>query len=507
MSLSFKFIPLTFLNDDDEIKKQIRNTIILKYFFERNSDTVHLEDLITGTQYGYNASALVQGRNKFLRISDITDGKVNWKTVPYCNCSDEKTYLLFPNDILIARTGGTTGKSFLISEPPSLSIYAGYLIRIRANEETNPNYLNLFLNSYVYWSQIVSLNEDNFRPSVNANKLKKLILPKCDETTQNDAVKISNGDLINGYDDLYKLIEETLLKYDKIKEIQFERESQLEYQKKIKHSILLEAIKGKLTEKWRDENPNIESASKLFDRIKKEKSKLIKEKKIKKEKDLASINNNEISFKLPKSWLWCRLADLCSKTGSGSTPTGGKTSYLSEGIQFLRSQNIYDTGLQIDGIAYISEKVHIQMNGSKVLPNDLLLNITGGSIGRCAIVPSQFENGNINQHVAIIRPIFLDFGFFLHKVIISNYFQKEIIKAQTGAGREGLPKNKMDEILIPLPPLDEQQVIINKVETLMKSYEALEKEILGNKKLSNNLLQAVLKEAFEVKEEVLYIKN
>ena len=267
MSLSFKFIPLTFLNDENEIKKQIRNTIILKYFFERNSEIVHLEDLITGTQYGYNASALVEGRNKFLRISDITDGKVNWKTVPYCNCTDEETYLLFPNDILIARTGGTTGKSFLISEPPALSIYAGYLFRIRANDETNPNYLNLFLNSYVYWSQIVSLNEDNFRPSVNANKLKKLILPKCDETAQNDAVKISNGELVNGYDDLYQLIGETLLKYDKLKEIQFEKNNQLELQKALKQSILSEALQGKLTEKWREENPTIEVASKLLERI------------------------------------------------------------------------------------------------------------------------------------------------------------------------------------------------------------------------------------------------
>ena len=283
MSLSFKFIPLTFLSDENEIKKQIRNTIILKYFFERNSETVHLEDLITGTQYGYNASALVQGRNKFLRISDITDGKVNWETVPYCNCTDEETYLLFPNDILIARTGGTTGKSFLISEPPALSIYAGYLIRIRANEETNPDYLNLFLNSYVYWSQIVSLNEDNFRPSVNANKLKKLILPKCSEKQQKDAINISNGKIIRGYNDLYNLIDETLLKYDKLREIQSENIEQLNLQKLLISSIIQEAIQGKLTEEWRLQNPNIASAEELLAKAKTDK--IVKNKKSLKKKD------------------------------------------------------------------------------------------------------------------------------------------------------------------------------------------------------------------------------
>lgn len=161
MSLSFKFIPLTFITNENEIKKQIRNTVILRYFFDKNESVIKLKKVIEGTQYGYNASALESGQHKFLRISDITDGKVDWKAVPFCDCTDEEIYLLNTDDLLIARTGGTTGKSFLIKEPPTNSIYAGYLIRIRANENTNPEFLNLFLNSYAYWSQIVSLNEVN----------------------------------------------------------------------------------------------------------------------------------------------------------------------------------------------------------------------------------------------------------------------------------------------------------------------------------------------------------
>ena len=152
MSLKFKYIPLTFLKDENQIKEQIKNTIILKYLFDKYNNFSKLEKLIVDTQYGYNASALKSGANKFLRISDITDGKVNWESVPYCDCSDEETYLLKTNDLLIARTGGTTGKSFIIEKPPKKSIFAGYLIRIRANEENKAEYLNLFLNSYVYWS-------------------------------------------------------------------------------------------------------------------------------------------------------------------------------------------------------------------------------------------------------------------------------------------------------------------------------------------------------------------
>jgi type I restriction enzyme S subunit len=115
--LKFEFVPLTFISDREEIKKHIRNTLILIYLFEKYNTPARLEKLIKGTQYGYNASALQSGNNKFLRISDIHESKVNWDTVPFCNCDNEETYLLKNDDILIARTGGTTGKSFKIRNP------------------------------------------------------------------------------------------------------------------------------------------------------------------------------------------------------------------------------------------------------------------------------------------------------------------------------------------------------------------------------------------------------
>lgn len=269
----------------------------------------------------------------------------------------------------------------------------------------------------------------------------------------------------------------------------------------LKQAILQEAIQGKLTQEWREQNPNTEPASELLKRIKAEKAKLIKEKKIKKEKTLSKISNEEIPFELPEDWVWCRLLDLCSKTGSGSTPRGGKSAYIKSGIKFIRSQNVYDDGLRIKDIAYISDEVHEKMKGTKVESKDLLLNITGGSIGRCCIVPSTFDTGNINQHVSIIRSIDSSFSNFLHKVICSNYFQKTIIDVQTGAGREGLPKNKMDEILIPFPPEIERQIIVEKVETFMQKCNALEQEITQSEEHANMLMQAVLKEAFESKKE------
>lgn len=107
-----------------------------------------------------------------------------------------------------------------------------------------------------------------------------------------------------------------------------------------------------------------------------------------------------------------------------------------------------------------------------------------------------FDEGNINQHVAILRCVFIEQGEYVHSAVCSSYFQAEIIKAQTGAGREGLPKNKMDNILIPVPSLEEQKAIVGKVEKLLALCDQLETQITQNQTHAEQLMQAVLKEAF-----------
>lgn len=266
--------------------------------------------------------------------------------------------------------------------------------------------------------------------------------------------------------------------------------------KKLRQQILQEAVEGKLTADWRAQNPDVEPASELLARIQVEKAQLVKAKKISKQNPLPPISEEEKPFALPNGWVWCRLSNLCSKTGSGSTPTGGKSAYVTDGIKFIRSQNVYNEGLVWNGEAYITFKIHEKMKLTQLYPEDLLLNITGGSIGRCCILHRDFNEGNINQHVAIIRPVVAELGYYLHKVICSDYFQREIIIAQTGAGREGLPKNKMDIFLIPLPPLPEQKAIVAKVEKLLSLCDQLEHEISQNQCHAEQLMQAVLSEAF-----------
>jgi type I restriction enzyme S subunit len=238
---------------------------------------------------------------------------------------------------------------------------------------------------------------------------------------------------------------------------------------RLRRFVLDLAVRGKLVAQDATDHP----ASVLLEKIAVKKTQIAAAGEIT-HRDTEPLNRNELPFELPIGWQWSRIGEVCSKTGSGSTPRGGKSVYKNRGIPFLRSQNVYDDGLRLEDVAYIDAETHNRMCGTAIRPKDLLLNITGGSIGRCALVPVDFEEANISQHVAIIRPAILGIEGFLHLLIRSPYFQAFIFGKQTGAGRGGLPKNRMDSIPVAVPPLAEQHRIVAKVDELMALCDRLE---------------------------------
>ncbi|MDC5667037.1 restriction endonuclease subunit S, partial [Acinetobacter baumannii] len=153
----------------------------------------------------------------------------------------------------------------------------------------------------------------------------------------------------------------------------------------------------------------------------------------------------------------------------------------------------------LDEVAFISENIHKRMAGTHVQANDLLFNITGGSIGRCALVPYNFETANVSQHVTIVRSLHKDLASFLHLVLRSSYIQKLVMDVQVGVSREGLSIGKLSQFLIPLPSLSEQKRIIEKVEILNSIIDSLRESLnkLQETKLSladslvNNALSTV----------------
>ena len=239
--------------------------------------------------------------------------------------------------------------------------------------------------------------------------------------------------------------------------------------KKLRQKILDLAIHGKLV----PQDPNDEPASVLLQRIRTEKERLIKEGKIKRSRKPAKTSDTphyeQMPFELPQGWEWITLEEISSKIGSGSTPKGGN--YSKDGIPFFRSQNVYNEGLVCADMKFISNATHKRMIGTEVRPKDLLLNITGGSLGRCAIVSDEFQIGNVSQHVCIIRPIFV-LSSYVHSFILSSLFKKSM--NITGSGREGLPKYNLEKMFLPLPPLTEQTRIVTEIEHWTKLIDAIE---------------------------------
>lgn len=240
----------------------------------------------------------------------------------------------------------------------------------------------------------------------------------------------------------------------------------------LKSSILQRAIEGKLVPQRKEEG----TAKELLAEIRAEKARLIKEKKIKKSKPLPEITDEEKPLDIPDSWEWARLGDICSKIGSGKTPDGGRNSdaYKQQGIPLFREQNIYNDGLNYNGIVYISEELSNTRLGSKVFAKDLLLNITGGSIGRCAIVPDDFSVGDINQHILIIRLIRPELRSWIHAYICSPDGQNVINRKAVGA-KAGFSAAKCKSMLIPIPNLAEQNRIVAKIEELQPDIDAYDK--------------------------------
>lgn len=170
---------------------------------------------------------------------------------------------------------------------------------------------------------------------------------------------------------------------------------------------------------------------------------------------------------IPEHWEEKRLKLLVSKIGSGVTPSGGSSVYLTSGIPLLRSQNIHFDGLKLDDVAYISEEIDEDMRNSRIREGDVLLNITGASIGRCFYVPTDFGRGNVNQHVSIIRPVPKKADtIYLYFLMRSEIGQLQIRLQQTGANREGLNFEQLKNFTLPIPlNIEEQKSIALYIET------------------------------------------
>lgn len=250
---------------------------------------------------------------------------------------------------------------------------------------------------------------------------------------------------------------------DAIDELQHQYASN---QEALKSKLIDAAIQGKLTEQFTEDG----TAEELYQTISEKKKDMQKRKEIKSSKPLPEISEDEIPFEIPSNWKWVHLDDITTKITSGSTPAGGRKSnaYVESGNCFFREQNIYNDGVHQEGMVYITDELLSRRENSTVIAKDILLNITGGSIGRCALIPEDFGKGSINQHILIIRMVDDRLRFYVHKLLCSPYAQR-YIKDKSVGDKDGFSGGRCKKMLIPIPPLVEQQRITEKIDEVLSA--------------------------------------
>jgi type I restriction enzyme S subunit len=178
------------------------------------------------------------------------------------------------------------------------------------------------------------------------------------------------------------------------------------------------------------------------------------------------VSCKELEKEVPKGWGMDKLKNICTKIGSGSTPTGGKESYSSSGIALIRSTNVFDFNFSFEDLAFIYDKQADKLINVEVRENDILLNITGVSVARCCMVPKNVLPARVNQHVMIIRPFNdLNISFFLLLNLCSTDSKNALLGiSQSGSTREAITKAEIEnfEILVP------KEAVLIKFESLMK---------------------------------------
>jgi len=195
---------------------------------------------------------------------------------------------------------------------------------------------------------------------------------------------------------------------------------------------------------------------------------------------------------LPVGWSIAPIAELATKVGSGATPKGGQSAYLPAGIPLIRSMNVVFFGFKEDGLAFISEEQANHLSNAEVRTGDVLLNITGASIGRATSAPDWSEGARVNQHVCIIRPSQCIFQDYLSAYLSSPVIQNYIVDENYGVTRQALTKQQVLELEIPVPPLNEQRRIAAKLDTTLAAVDACRQRLDGVAAILKRFRQAVL---------------
>jgi type I restriction enzyme, S subunit len=452
-----------------------------------------LKEISLNIQYGYTASTNENSTGvKYLRITDIQNNSVDWNTVPLCKCEQIDIYKLKKGDIVIARTGATTGKSFLLKNIPETSVFASYLIRLETIDILClPEYIAIYMQSRYYWKQITVVSKGTAQPGANASILSKLKIPLPPLNEQKRIVT----------------------KIEALQTKSTAAKQQLQQIKplldRFRQSVLAAAFRGDLTKTWREQNPDVESAEVLLERIKIERRRRWEEAELekmktqgkvpkddnwkKKYKEPEAIDTEGLS-ELPDGWCWVAIEQFAD-VGTGATPLRKNTKYYDGGkVPWVTSGALNEIFIET-AEEYITS-LAIEETNAKVFPKHTLLvamygeGKTRGKISELLIEASTNQACAaliLNGLASKIRPIVKLF-------FLKNY--SDIRQIASGGVQPNLNLSMIKSTLVPLPPMNEQIEICSIVEHCMLTADNIKQQHQQAETQLETLNQSILAKAF-----------
>lgn len=443
-------------------------------------------ELAVLVQYGSSAKASENPSGvPVLRMGNIVDGKLDLGELKYLP-RDHKEFpdlLLKPGDLLFNRTNSAelVGKSAVYKGNPEPCSLASYLIRVRLGNQLSPNLLAYYLNSANgrAWARSVASQQVG-QANVNGTKLRALPVP------------------VPPLDEQRRIVAEIEKQFTRLDAGVASLKRVQAALKRYRASVLKAACEGGLVpteaELARKEGRSYEHASERLGRILVERRKTWSGRS--KYREPASPDTAALSS-IPEGWTWATFDQISSIVTKGSSPNWQGFNYCSDGIVFVRSENVRWGNLDLSDVAHLPIAFNQKERKSILREGDILLNLVGASIGRAAIATRQVDGGNVNQAVAVIRLVAHQMiNRFAVFWLVSSDAQKRIHAEKVDVARANFSLQDTRQLPIPLPPRAEQVRIVAEVDRRLSMIEVLEAVITANLKRAERLRQSIVHQAF-----------
>jgi type I restriction enzyme S subunit len=445
--------------------------------------------------YGYTASAKAGSDGpRFLRITDLQNGRVDWNSVPTCQIAetDVHKYNLHAGDIVFARTGATTGKSFLIRSCPS-AVFASYLIRLRLLSDVNPALLAYFFQTPDYWSFVSDNVAGIAQPNCNATKLSELEVPIPPSAEQQ------------------RLVEEIAASLSKVDAARNHLSRVPAILKRFRQAVLAAACSGGLTEDWREAHSNHESAIESVSRVLAERVRDYETRRSEAQSRGQRLpkrpdNLQAVDFvlpeamtvhEIPETWTWVSVRDVISMIQYGTSVKTDSTN--DQGVPMLRMGNIQHGRLDLTNLKYIARESE-NISEFTIAKGDVLFNRTNSPelVGKTAVYDSDLEAVFASYLIRLRCDKRIGHSAYVASWINSPWGRWWARTVRTdGVSQSNINATTLQTMPLPLPTFQEQQEIVRRIDALFKLADTVEDRVCAATIRADKLSQSILAKAFK----------